>query len=107
MTTDPKTPTEVSSAVEDLMAHMDDAGKASATKERRLLDLLIGDGDDGATEGGDPVVVNNRIRNNSYEGVWVYKDGKGRFENNVIRGNARGAWDIKDSPGVRRKGNKS
>ncbi len=36
----------------------------------------------------------NRINKNGYEAVWVYEGGVGTLEDNDLRENARGAWDI-------------
>jgi parallel beta-helix repeat protein len=51
--------------------------------------------------GANPVVLGNRISGNAYEGVWVLSDAAGgRFENNDLRGNGRGAWDIEAGSGL-------
>jgi len=57
--------------------------------------------------GANPVVRDNRITGSGYEAVWVLSDAAGgRFEDNDLRGNARGAWDIEDGAGpVIRVGN--
>ena len=47
--------------------------------------------------GGHPVVRNNRITGNGYEGVWVEEGGAGVFEGNDLRENSRGPWDIHPS----------
>ncbi len=50
--------------------------------------------------GASPSVVDNRISGNGYEGVWVIADaGGGHFENNDLRGNGRGAWDVEAGAG--------
>ncbi|MBK6929957.1 MAG: hypothetical protein IPH12_03510 [Saprospirales bacterium] len=50
---------------------------------------------------------NNQIFENAYQGVWVYENGRGTFENNTLRANKRGAWDIAADclPNVKRSGN--
>ena len=57
--------------------------------------------------GGSPTVIGSLIRGNTYEAVWVLAEADGgRFENNDLRGNKRGAWDIEAGAGpVHRSGN--
>ena len=49
----------------------------------------------------------NRINKNGYEGIWIYENGGGIFEDNDLRDNIRGAWDIDDEsePNVKRARN--
>ena len=51
--------------------------------------------------GGNPTLIGNRITGSGYEGVWVVAGaGGGSFEDNDLRGNSRGAWDIEDGAGA-------
>ena len=57
--------------------------------------------------GGNPTVRNNRIQRNGYEAIWVQKDGRGTFEDNDLKDNKKGPWDIhKDAlPHIKRANN--
>lgn len=57
--------------------------------------------------GGYPYLHLNRITKNKYQGIYVHDRGGGLFEENDLRGNAKGAWDIDDDSAskVVRKGN--
>ena len=44
--------------------------------------------------GGDPVLRHNRINQNRYHAIGVYEGGGGTFEDNDLRNNERGAWEI-------------
>ena len=46
------------------------------------------------TNGGNPSLRRNHITKNKYEAIWVYEGGQGVFEQNDLRGNLGGAWDI-------------
>ncbi|EPY16680.1 hypothetical protein STCU_11067 [Strigomonas culicis] len=52
-----------------------------------------------------PHVINNTLTNNSYEGVWVCKNGGGTFCDNDLRGNLKGAMDVDKSSTVTWVGN--
>jgi parallel beta-helix repeat protein len=41
-----------------------------------------------------PTVRRNRINDNGYEAIWVAEEGGGVFEDNDLRGNKRGPWDV-------------
>jgi F-box protein 11 len=45
-------------------------------------------------EEGNPTLRHNRINKNGYEAVWVSHGGSGIIEDNDLRDNARGPWDI-------------
>jgi hypothetical protein len=53
----------------------------------------------------DPVVRRNRIVGNTFEGIWVVKDGKGIYEGNDLRHNKRGPWDVESGAPIKRSGN--
>ncbi|MBI4277426.1 MAG: right-handed parallel beta-helix repeat-containing protein, partial [Armatimonadetes bacterium] len=46
------------------------------------------------TTGGNLTLRRNRINRNGYNAVWVYGGGGGTIEDNDLRGNRRGAWDV-------------
>ena len=55
---------------------------------------------------GNPVVMSNRITKNR-QAVWIEQGGRGKFENNDVRGNTEAIWEILDSAGkVTRTNNK-
>ena len=45
-------------------------------------------------QGGNPTVRRNRISKNGYEAIWVHDGGQDVFEDNDLRENAKGVWDI-------------
>ena len=46
-------------------------------------------------EGANPTLRGNRINKNGYEAIWIHKGWRGGvFEDNDLRDNAKGAWDI-------------
>lgn len=47
------------------------------------------------------------INKNAYEGIWVHKGGGGTFENNDLRDNTKGPWDISDdsAKNIKQSGN--
>lgn len=48
--------------------------------------------------GGNPMVRRNRINRNNNKAVWIHSEGGGVIEDNDLRDNRKGAWDIsKDS----------
>ena len=57
--------------------------------------------------GGNPTLRRNRINNNGYEAIWVYEHGGGTIEDNDLRNNERGAWDISEDsePNLKRARN--
>jgi len=48
------------------------------------------------TEGGNPIMRNNKINKNSGAGIQLYNRGNGTFEYNNLTGNELGAWSIDD-----------
>ena len=58
--------------------------------------------------GGNPTLRCNRIDNSGYVAVFVSNGGGGTIEDNDLRGNAKGAWDISadSEPNIRRARNK-
>jgi F-box protein 11 len=44
--------------------------------------------------GGNLTLRRNRINKNGYEAVWVNEGGGGTIEDNDLRDNSRGAWDV-------------
>ncbi|SBW24681.1 hypothetical protein FDG2_4251 [Candidatus Protofrankia californiensis] len=44
--------------------------------------------------GADPRVRRNRITNSQDAGVWVSGNGAGLFEDNIVIGNRRAAWNV-------------
>jgi parallel beta-helix repeat protein len=88
--------------------------QAKAVLEHNTIDncgawQLLGGGNPAIhiKDGAVVEVRGNRIVNNGGFGVRVEGRGKGVFENNDLRGNKKGAWDIqKDNlPNVQRSGN--
>ena len=71
-------------------------GNALSGVEVREENEVVGNALSGVevSEGGDPVVRRNRITGNGYEAVWVHDSGAGTFEDNDLRGNKLGSWDI-------------
>jgi len=59
------------------------------------------------TDGGKPTLRRNHICNNGGHGIAVKRGGGGIFENNDLRENAMGPWDIDKLtlPNIRREGN--
>jgi parallel beta-helix repeat protein len=57
--------------------------------------------------GAEVTARGNRITNNAGFGVRVAAGGKGEFQDNDLRGNRKGAWDInkRSLPNVQRLGN--
>jgi parallel beta-helix repeat protein len=56
---------------------------------------------------GNPTLRCNRINKNGYQAVWIYEGGGGIIEDNDLRDNAEGAWDISEDskPKVKRARN--
>jgi parallel beta-helix repeat protein len=54
-----------------------------------------------------PTVRGNRISKNRYRGIWIFDGGSGTFEDNDLRDNSGGAWEIAEDclPNVTRSGN--
>jgi hypothetical protein len=46
------------------------------------------------TTGSNPTLRRNRINKNGYVAVQAYNGGGGTIEDNDLRGNAEGVWDI-------------
>jgi parallel beta-helix repeat protein len=44
---------------------------------------------------GQATVRRNRITGNGRAAIWILEDSGGTFENNDLRGNHLGAWNIK------------
>jgi len=42
----------------------------------------------------NPILRRNTITKNGYEAIWLSDGARGTFEDNDLRDNARGAWDI-------------
>jgi parallel beta-helix repeat protein len=53
----------------------------------------------------DPVVRRNRIHDGKSVGIHVHDNGRGTFEDNDLRGNQGGSWNIADGCTVRRARN--
>ena len=45
-------------------------------------------------EGGNPTLRLNRITKNRDRAIRVYDGGQGVFEDNDLRGNVKGAWEV-------------
>jgi len=45
---------------------------------------------------GNPTITHNRINKNSYEAIWICESGAGTIEDNDLRENKRGPWDISE-----------
>jgi parallel beta-helix repeat protein len=56
-------------------------------------------------EGAEPVVRRNRIHDGKSVGIHVHDNGRGTFEDNDLRGNQGGSWNIADGCTVRRARN--
>ena len=57
--------------------------------------------------GGKTVIRQNRINKNGYEAIWIFENCGGTFEDNDLRDNIGGAWNIDDEnePNVKRARN--
>ena len=44
----------------------------------------------------NPTLRRNRINKNGYEAVWINDKGAGIIEDNDLRDNSRGAWDVSE-----------
>ena len=55
-----------------------------------------------------PTLRRNVIKNNGHLAIWIYENGGGTFEDNDLRDNSRGPWDISEDSeaNVKRSGNK-
>ena len=52
---------------------------------------------------GAPVMRRNRINKNLYEAIWISDAGSGVYEDNDLRDNGRGAWDVEAPPSAELK----
>ena len=55
---------------------------------------VYNNGSNGIVVSHSPTIRNSIIRNNGEWGIYIRYGGRGRFENNTLSGNTRGAWDF-------------
>jgi parallel beta-helix repeat protein len=48
------------------------------------------------TAGGNPILRRNRINKNAWAGIRIYEQGTGTFEENDLKENIKGAWEISE-----------